>query len=90
MLYYLLLVVLLVLVRFVQFMEPSIHLLFKDSDSGMRRPYPFELYHKGAIAPSYTSKSTNLKRGNVGIANMHKKYKRQDRDPRLLSHIAAR
>ena len=25
-----------------------------------------------------------LKRGNIGIANMHKKYKRQDRDPGVL------
>ena len=26
----------------------------------------------------------------IGIANMHKKYRRQDRDPRWLGHIAAR
>ena len=25
-----------------------------------------------------------------GIANMHKKYRRQDRDPGWLGHIAAR
>ena len=25
--------------------------------------------------------SSNLKRGNIGIANMHKRYRRQDRDP---------
>ena len=33
-----------------------------------------------------TSKS---KRGNMGIANMHKKYRRQDRDPGWLDSIAA-
>ena len=27
-----------------------------------------------------TSKLTNFKRGNIGITNMHKKYRRQDRD----------
>ena len=37
-----------------------------------------------------TSKSTNLKRRNIGIANMHKKYRRQDRDPGWLDHILAR
>ena len=29
------------------------------------------------------SKNSNLKRGNIGIGNMHKKYRRQDRDPRM-------
>ena len=36
-----------------------------------------------------TSKS-NLKRRNIGIANMRKKYRRQDRDPGWLDHILAR
>ena len=27
---------------------------------------------------------------NIGIANMHKKYRRQDRDPGWLDHILAR
>ena len=36
-----------------------------------------------------TSKS-NLKRRNIGIANMHKKYRRQDRDPGWMDHILAR
>ena len=34
-----------------------------------------------------TSKSKilrNFKKGNIGIANMHKKYRRQDRDPGWL------
>ena len=31
-----------------------------------------------------------LKKGNIGIANMHKKYRRQDRDPGWLGHILAR
>ena len=35
-----------------------------------------------------TSKSI-LKRGNIGIANMHKKYRRQDRDPGWLGDIPA-
>ena len=32
----------------------------------------------------------HLKRRNIGIANMHKKYRRQDRDPGSLCHIVAR
>ena len=28
-----------------------------------------------------TGHSSNLKRGNKGIINIHKKYRRQDRDP---------
>ena len=32
----------------------------------------------------------HLKRRNIGIANMHKKYTRQDRDPGLLDHVLAR
>ena len=31
-----------------------------------------------------------FKKGNIGIANMHKKYRRQDRDPGWLGHIQAR
>ena len=31
-----------------------------------------------------------LKKGNIGIANMHKKYRRQDRDPGWLGQILAR
>ena len=31
-----------------------------------------------------------LKKGNIGITNMHKKYRRQDRDPGWLGHILAR
>ena len=31
-----------------------------------------------------------LKKGNIGIANMHKKYRRQDRDPGWLGHILVR
>ena len=31
-----------------------------------------------------TSKSKILKKGNIRIANMHKKYRRQDRDPGWL------
>ena len=37
-----------------------------------------------------TSKSSNSKGGNIRIANMHKKYRRQDRDPGWLGHIPAR
>ena len=37
-----------------------------------------------------TSKSTNFKKGNIGIANVHNKYRRQDRDPGWLGHISAR
>ena len=36
------------------------------------------------------ARQVNLKRGNIGIANTHKKYRRQDRDPGWLGHIAAR
>ena len=36
-----------------------------------------------------SSKSKILKRGNIGIANMHKKYRRQDRDPGWLDDIPA-
>ena len=28
--------------------------------------------------------------GNIGLTNMHKKDRRQDRDPGCLGHIAAR
>ena len=49
----------------------------------------------------YTWVSTSLKKEarqvnqtnldpNIGIANMHKKYRRQDRDPGWLCHILAR
>ena len=31
-----------------------------------------------------------LKKRNIGIANMHKKYRRQDRDPGWLGYIPAR
>ena len=31
-----------------------------------------------------------LNKGNMGITNMHKKYRRKDRDPRWLGHILAR
>ena len=31
-----------------------------------------------------------LKKGNIGITNMNKKYRRQDRDPGWLDHIPAR
>ena len=31
-----------------------------------------------------------LKKGNIGITNMHKKHRRQDRDPGWLGHIPAR
>ena len=39
---------------------------------------------------SKSRNSWNLKRGNIGIANMHKKYRRQDRDPEWLGPILAR
>ena len=31
-----------------------------------------------------TSKSSNFKRGNIGMANMHKKQRRQDRDGLIM------
>ena len=39
---------------------------------------------------SKSKNSANLKRGNIGIANMHKKYRKQDRDPGWLGHTPAR
>ena len=36
------------------------------------------------------SKILKFKKGNIGIVNMHKKYRRQDRDPEWPSHAAAR
>ena len=40
--------------------------------------------------PHNYKNSSNLERRNIGIANMHKKYWRQDRDPGWLDHILAR
>ena len=50
----------------------------------------FTLMCHYSVCATFLDTSTNLKRGNMGSANMHKKYSRQDRDPAWLSHIPAR
>ena len=48
-----------------------------------------EMYNSNGVQVKI-KKSSNLKRRNIGIANLHKKYRRQDRDPGWLDHILAR
>ena len=54
-------------------------------------PIPLPLCKLYLMVYKYIVNQKFLKRGiAIGIANMHKKYRRQDRDPGWLGHIAAR
>ena len=48
------------------------------------------IYTQVATGLKKGGKTSKLKKENIGIANMHKKYRRQDRDPGWLGHIPAR
>ena len=50
-----------------------------------------DIYTQVGTGLNETKKGGEAKnKGNIGLANMHKKYRRQYRDPGWLGHILAR